>query len=92
MRMTSSSRVRVPRPVNRAAAEHRAQTQVPHTVVQALKDLLLRKRLAAEELVHAFLRGLRHGLAQLLIELVENLLLVLGDGNLLTLAVVVHGS
>jgi hypothetical protein len=88
--MTSSSRVSVPRPVNGAAAHTGHRRQIPDAVVQALKDLLLREGLAAEELLHLLLAGLRHGLAQLLVELLQNVHLVGGDGDLLTLALVVQ--
>ena len=69
------------------AADHREQGEVLHAGVEALDHLGIGKLLAIEEPLHELLAGLRHGLHQGVVQLVENVLLVVGHGDLVPLAV-----
>ncbi len=70
-----------------AAAHDRAEDQIPHAGVESFQQFLLSEGLAVEELLHLFLAGLGHRLAQLLIEVFHHLHFVGGDGNLLPASV-----
>ena len=72
-------------PVQGGAAHHGHHGAVLHARPQALHDLGVGEGLAAEELVHELLAGFGHGLHELVIDLVDHVHLVGGDGDLLAL-------
>ncbi|MPN27976.1 hypothetical protein SDC9_175410 [bioreactor metagenome] len=49
--------------------------------MEAFQQLLLRKGVAVEELLHLFLAGFGHGFAKLLVEILHHLRLVGGNGD-----------
>ena len=63
------------------AADHGGQGALSDADLQAFHDLVLGEGLALEEFLHLLIAGLGHGLHQLAIQLVQNGLLAVGDGN-----------
>ena len=68
--------------VDGGAAHHGEQAQLPDALAQALDHLGVGEVLAAEELVHELLAGLRHGLLERVVELGDHVCLVGGDLDL----------
>ena len=68
------------------AAHHGGQGALAHAHLQAVHNLLFGEGFTGEELLHVLLGGLRHSLHKFVIQLVDHAHLVLGDGDLHTLA------
>jgi len=73
--------------VDRRAAEHGEQGQIPYALAQALDHLHIGEVLTGEELVHELLAGLGHRLLQGVVELGNDLVLALRDLDLHPFAV-----